>query len=161
MSMSTLPLRNHECHSLTCWDFSFVSHNFLKTPGKIFPKTHWDELLSCACTGLMQTDLACSPSMAATHKPNMAGRQEKKNSPLCLVNPKCPIGLKWFQLVVLGLRLWAEVFQLPRHLIALFSLWNEVMQMPPAIQTLHHYGPSITSTQHVNETITFLLLITA
>lgn len=33
----------------------------------------------------VQTDLACSPSMAGTCRPNMAGRQEKKNSPLCLV----------------------------------------------------------------------------
>ena len=53
-----------------------------------------------------------------TYGPNMDGRQQKRNGPLCLVNPKCPIGLKWFQFVVFGLRLCGEDFQLPRHLIA-------------------------------------------
>lgn len=42
----------------------------------------------------VQADLAYSPSKAGRHKINMTARQEKKNSPLCLVNPKRPIGLK-------------------------------------------------------------------
>lgn len=118
--MSQLPPRNYERHPL--WS-SRTSLLYSRTPrkhqeGLVLPQNSLGWAAELCLHWPVQNDLACGPSMAGTHKLNMAGRQEKKNSPLCLVNPKRPIGLKWFQFVVLGLRLWGEDFQLPRHLIA-------------------------------------------
>lgn len=147
-SMSLLLLRNYERHPL--WPAGTFVTPRKHQEGLVLHQNSLGQTAELCLRCPVQTDLARSPSVAGTHKPNMAGRQEKKNSPLCWVNPKCPIGLKWFQLVVLGLRLWGEDFQLPRHLIAYVLYGMERMQMPPAIQTLHHNGPSITSTQRVN-----------
>lgn len=69
----------------------------------------------------VKNDLAPSPCMVGSHKPNMSGRQEKKTVLCVRLIPNVPL-VWWFRLVALGLRLsgvgvLVEDFQLPLQLI--------------------------------------------
>lgn len=80
--------------SVTSWDVSFVRQHSQKTPGGTCFAPKFTELLSCAFIGQCRLIWHTAPQWLAHTNQIMAGRQEKKSSPLCLVNPKCPIGLK-------------------------------------------------------------------
>lgn len=151
-NMSLLLLRNYEHRSLWPTGTSLL---WGRTPrkhqgGLVSPRDSLGRAVELCLCWPAQTDLARGSSTAGTHKPNMAARQEKKNSPLCLVNPKRPIGLKWFQLVVLGVRYTRGGFPAPSPSDCSCSLWTEAMQMPPAFtNTTSQWVINYTHTRHV------------
>ena len=89
------------------------------------------------------TDLAVGSSMAGSYKARIwLEDRRRENSPLCLVNPKRPIGLKWFSACGSWLEIMWGGFPAPSPSDCLWSLWDEATQTPPAKQTLRHTGAS-------------------
>lgn len=136
--------------SLIQWD-SFVKQNSKKTPGGtcLTPEctlANWWVVppLACAEWSGMQ------PLNGWLTRTKYVWKTEEENCPLCLVNPKCPIGLKWFQLVVLGLRLCRGWLPAPSPSDCSCSTWNELMHMPPATVCKHYNTMAHQLYAHIN-----------
>lgn len=139
----------------------FVRQKSQKSPGGTRVAPQFTGASDWAVARLACADRSGSraPRWLARTKPEYGWKTaEEKNSPLCSVNPKRPIGLKWFSACGFWLEIMRGGFPAPSPSDCLRSLWDEATQTPPAKQTLRHRGAS-NYIQYVDSVTTLCFLL--